>query len=107
MPTAMERVIWGTGDGGPLPVIDTPLGKVGSVICWENYMPCCGRQCTPKGSNCTVRSPWTTGRRGAPDGGTIALEGRCFVLSACQVLRRADLPPGYPTGRFSWPTKSG
>jgi nitrilase len=39
MPTAAERLIWGFGDGSTLPVVDTPLGKIGSVICWENYMP--------------------------------------------------------------------
>ena len=39
MPTAMERVIWGFGDGSTLPVIATPFGKLGAVICWENYMP--------------------------------------------------------------------
>ena len=39
MPTAMERVIWGFGDGSTLPVIGTPLGRIGAVICWENYMP--------------------------------------------------------------------
>jgi nitrilase len=37
MPTAMERVIWGSGDGSTLPVVATNLGRVGSVICWENY----------------------------------------------------------------------
>jgi len=39
MPTAMERLVWGFGDGSTLSVVDTPLGKLGSVICWENYMP--------------------------------------------------------------------
>ncbi len=39
MPTAMERIIWGCGHGSTLPVFDTPLGKLGAVICWENYMP--------------------------------------------------------------------
>src|SRR6185295_6053273 len=39
MPTASERLVWGFGDGSTLPVFDTPLGKLGSVICWENYMP--------------------------------------------------------------------
>ncbi len=39
MPTAMERLIWGMGDGSTMPVFDTPLGRVGAVICWENYMP--------------------------------------------------------------------
>jgi nitrilase len=39
MPTAMERVIWGSGDGSTLPVVPTKLGRLSSVICWENYMP--------------------------------------------------------------------
>src|SRR5215472_14419539 len=39
MPTASERLIWGFGDGSTLPVFDTPLGRLGAVICWENYMP--------------------------------------------------------------------
>ena len=38
-PTAAERLIWGEGDGSTLPVLDTPFGKVGGLICWENYMP--------------------------------------------------------------------
>lgn len=100
MPTAMERVVWGTGDGSTLPVIDTPLGRVGAVICWENYMPLLRTAMYAKGVElyCAVtvddRETWV------PTVRHIALEGRCFVLSACQVLRRADLPPGDPTGRF-------
>ena len=100
MPTAMERVVWGTGDGSTLPVIDTPLGRVGSVICWENYMPLLRTAMYARGVElyCAItvddRETWV------PTVRHVAVEGRCFVLSACQVLRRADLPPGYPTGRF-------
>lgn len=39
MPTAMERLVWGFGDGSTINVVETPLGRIGSVICWENYMP--------------------------------------------------------------------
>src|SRR2546423_209676 len=39
MPTGAERTVWGMGDGSTLRVIDTPFGRVGGVICWENYMP--------------------------------------------------------------------
>src|SRR5207237_2204708 len=100
MPTAMERVIWGSGDGSTLPVIDTPLGKIGSVICWENYMPLLRTAMYAKGVElyCAVtvddRETWIPTIR------HIALEGRCFVLSACQFLPRRELPPGYPTERF-------
>ncbi len=100
MPTAMERVIWGSGDGSTLPVVATDLGKVGAVICWENYMPLLRTAMYAKGIElyCAItvddRETWL------PTVTHIALEGRCFVLSACQFLRRDDLPPGYPTGRL-------
>jgi nitrilase len=100
MPTAMERVIWGSGDGSTLPVVPTPLGRIGAVICWENYMPLLRTAMYAKGVElyCAVtvddRETWI------PTVRHIALEGRCFVLSACQLVRRADLPAGYPTDRF-------
>ena len=100
VPTAMERVIWGSGDGSTLPVVATKLGRVGAVICWENYMPLLRMAMYAKGIElyCAItvddRETWL------PTVRHIALEGRCFVLSACQFLTRADLPPGYPTERF-------
>ena len=84
MPTAMERLIWGFGDGSTLPVIETGFGRIGAVICWENYMPLLraamyrqGIQlyCAPTVDD---RDTWPVTMR------HIALEGRCFVLSACQ-----------------------
>jgi nitrilase len=96
MPTAMERLIWGFGDGTTLPVFDTPAGKMGAVICWENYMPLLRAAMYAKGIQLycapTVdeRETWTPTMR------HIALEGRCFVLSACQYSRRGDYPEDYP-----------
>jgi nitrilase len=84
MPTAMERLIWGFGDGSTLPVIETGFGKIGAVICWENYMPLLRAAMYAKGIQLycapTVddREVWPATMR------HIALEGRCFVLSACQ-----------------------
>lgn len=100
MPTAMERVIWGHGDGSTLPVISTDFGKVGAVICWENYMPLLRTAMYAKGIEvyCAItvddRDTWI------PTVTHIALEGRCFVLSACQVLRRSDLPSDYPADQI-------
>jgi nitrilase len=100
MPTAMERVIWGSGDGSTLPVVPTNLGRIGAVICWENYMPLLRTAMYARGVElyCAVtvddRETWV------PTVRHIALEGRCFVLSACQCVRPADLPPGYPTERI-------
>jgi len=92
MPTAMERVIWGMGDGSTLPVFDTPIGRLGAVICWENYMPLLRAAMYAQGIEIycmpTVddRETWLATAR------HVALEGRCFVLSACQFARRADFP---------------
>ncbi|HUB31602.1 MAG TPA: nitrilase-related carbon-nitrogen hydrolase [Bryobacteraceae bacterium] len=92
MPTAMERLIWGFGDGSTLPVVDAGFGKIGAVICWENFMPLLRAAMYRKGIQfyCapTVddRETWPGSMR------HIALEGRCFVLSACQFSR----PDGAP-----------
>ena len=92
MPTAMERLIWGFGDGSTLNVFDTPIGKIGAAICWENYMPLLRTALYSKGVQLycapTVddRDTWT------PSMVHIAFEGRCFVLSAVQFLRRGDFP---------------
>jgi beta-cyano-L-alanine hydratase/nitrilase len=50
MPTALERIIWGFGDGSHIPVFDTPIGKIGAAICWENKMPLLRTAMYAKGS---------------------------------------------------------
>lgn len=97
MPTAAERLVWGFGDGSTLPVFDTAVGKLGAVICWENYMPLLRMAMYAKGielycaPTADSRPRWIASMR------HIALEGRCFVLSACQFLRRSDFPDDFPT----------
>jgi predicted amidohydrolase len=95
MPTASERLIWGMGDGSTMPVIETEGRKIGAAICWENYMPLFRTAMYAKGVNIwcapTVddREVWQSTMQ------HIALEGRCFVLSACQYLQRSDCPAWY------------
>jgi nitrilase len=85
MPTGTERLIWGQGDGSTLPVVDTPAGRAGAAICWENQMPLLRAAMYAKGVEIwcapTVdeREVWQCSMR------HIAQEGRCFVISACQV----------------------
>lgn len=92
MPTASERLVWGYGDGSTLPVFDTPLGRLGAVICWENYMPLLRMAMYSKGvqiycaPTADGRETWLSTVR------HIALEGRCFVLSANQFTRLSDFP---------------
>jgi nitrilase len=90
MPTAMERLIWGFGDGSTMPVIDTGFGKLGAVICWENYMPLLRAAMYAKGVQLYC-APTVDDREAWPGSMRhIALEGRCFVLSACQFVRGAS-----------------
>jgi nitrilase len=96
MPTAAERLVWGYGDGSTLPVLDTAAGRLGAVICWENYMPLLRMAMYAKGvqiwcaPTADARDTWIATMR------HIACEGRCFVLSANQFATRADYPPDYP-----------
>jgi nitrilase len=96
MPTGAERSVWGFGDGSTLPVIDTPLGRIGAVICWENYMPLLRMAMYAKGVQLWC-APTADGRETwLPTMRHIALEGRCFVLSCNQFTRRRDFPPDLP-----------
>ena len=99
MPTAAERLVWAQGDGSTLPVLETEIGKLGAVICWENYMPTLRAAMYAQGIEIycapTVddRDTWQTAMR------HIGYEGRVFVLAACQYLTRGDIPfADYPSG---------
>lgn len=96
MPTAQERLVWGFGDGSTMPVYDTPVGRIGTVICWENYMPLMRTHMYAQGvqlycaPTADPRDSWVASMR------HIACEGRCFVLSSNQFTRRSDYPDDYP-----------
>jgi nitrilase len=93
LPTAAERLVWGFGDGSTLPVFETPIGRLGAVICWENYMPLLRMAMYSKDVELYC-APTADGRETwIPTVRHIAMEGRCFVLSANQFARRRDYPP--------------
>jgi nitrilase len=95
MPTGAERLVWGFGNGSTMPVLDTPLGKVGAVVCWENYMPLMRAAHYAKGIEIYC-APTADGRETwLPTMRHIAMEGRCFVLSCNQVARESDYPEIY------------
>ena len=97
MPTASERLIWGFGDGSTLPVVATDVGRIGAVICWENYMPLLRAAMYAKGVEIYC-APTADGRdTWLPTMQHIAMEGRCFVLTANQFARRRDYPAEYRT----------
>lgn len=91
-PTGSERSLWGEGDGSTLTVIDTPYGKMGSLICWENYMPLARVAMYKKGVSIYIaptadsREEWQSTMK------HIALEGRCFVIGCNQYVEKSMYP---------------
>ena len=95
MPTGTERLIWGFGDGSTIGTAQSAAGRIGVVICWENYMPALRQAmyaqgvelyCAPTADD---RPTWIATMT------HIALEGRVFVLSACQAIRVGAYPDWY------------
>lgn len=95
-PTGSERLIWGEGDASTLTVVDTPYGKLGGLICWENYMPLARMSMYQKGVEIYVaptadaRDTWHASMQ------HIACEGRCFVLSCNQYVTKSMVPADLP-----------
>ncbi len=97
-PTGSERLIWGEGDGSTLTVLPTALGRIGGLICWENYMPMARMALYGKGveiylaPTADARDTWQATLR------HIACEGRCFVLGANQFVTKDMYPAELPGG---------
>jgi predicted amidohydrolase len=96
MPTASERLCWGFGDGSTMSVVNNRDGhRIGATICWETYMPLLRSHMYSQGVQifCTPtvdhRDSWQSTVQ------HVAMEGRCFVLSACQFTRQKDYPENH------------
>lgn len=96
-PTGSERLIWGEGDGSTMPVFSTEYGKIGGLICWENYMPLARMSMYGKGIEIYLaptadsRESWQATAR------HIALEGRCFFLGCNQFVTKDMYPSDLET----------
>lgn len=93
-PTGTERIIWGEGDGSDLTTYQTPFGKIGGLICWENYMPLARTHLYQLGIDIYIaptadqRDSWQATMQ------HIACEGRCFVIGCNQFVKKEDYPAG-------------
>ncbi|MCK9403631.1 MAG: carbon-nitrogen hydrolase family protein [Chitinophagaceae bacterium] len=91
-PTAAERLVWGEGDGSTLVSFDTAIGKLGGLICWENYMPLARMAMYKKGieiylaPTADARDSWNASMI------HIACEGRCYVIGCNQYFTKSDYP---------------
>src|SRR6478609_3602774 len=97
VPTNPERMVWGEGDGSGLQVSDTPSGRVGGLICWENYMPLARVALYGDGVEIYVASTWDSGDTWLATMRHIAAEGRCWVLGSGCSLALTDVPASFPS----------
>jgi nitrilase len=96
MPTNPERMVWAIGDGAGLRVVDTPAGRVGSLICWENYMPLARFSIYAQGPEIYVAPTWDEGDGWTATMRHIAQEGRCWVLGNGTSIQGRDIPRDFP-----------
>lgn len=96
MPTNPERMVHGFGDASGLRVVDTPAGRVGTLICWENYMPLARYALYAQGVEVYVAPTYDSGDGWISTMRHIALEGRCWVVGSGTVLRASDIPDDFP-----------
>ncbi|HZQ50338.1 MAG TPA: carbon-nitrogen hydrolase family protein [Candidatus Dormibacteraeota bacterium] len=96
MPTNAERMVWGMGDASGLRVVDTPAGRVGSLICWESYMPLARYSMFAQGCEIYIAPTWACGDVWVATMRHIAMEGRCWVLGIGSALRGKDIPADFP-----------
>lgn len=96
VPTNPERMVWGAGDGVGLEAVETPLGRVGGLVCWENLMPLARFALYASGVQLYVAPTWDEGESWIASMRHIAFEGTCWVLGCGNVLRASDIPADLP-----------
>ncbi|MDN3524684.1 carbon-nitrogen hydrolase family protein [Halomonas sabkhae] len=96
MPTNPERMIWGMGDGSGLRVVDTPAGRLGSLICWECYMPLARHALYAQAMDIFVNPTWDSSDMRLASLIHIAREGGCWVVGTATAIQGSDIPDTFP-----------
>ncbi len=96
VPTGSERTVWGAGDGSTLRVVDTPFGRLGGLMCWENYMPLARFHMYAQGVDLWVAPTLAIGDGWIATLQHLARENRMFVIGVNPVLHADQIPAGFP-----------
>jgi len=96
MPTNPERMVWGPGDATGLNVVATPAGRIGTLICWESYMPLARYALFAQNIELYVAPTWDCGENWLASMRHIAREGGCWVVSLATAIQGKDVPPSFP-----------
>ena len=103
MPTNPERMVHGVGDASGLRTVDTPVGRIGALICWESYMPLARYALYAQGVEIYIAPTYDSGDDWICTMRHIALEGRCWVLGSGTLLRGSDIPDDFPARMQMFP----
>jgi nitrilase len=95
VPSGGERLIWSHGDGNTLNVFDTSIGRVGGLICWENYMPLARQAMYNGGAQILAVPTWDKSEKWLESLKHIAREGGIFIVNCCMALKIKDIPDRY------------
>jgi nitrilase len=96
VPTGSERTVWGMGDGSTLRAVSAPFGRLGGLICWENYMPLARFHMYAQGVDLWLAPTLATGEAWVATMQHLARENRMFVVGINPVLHVDDIPGGFP-----------
>ncbi len=96
MPTNPERMVWGFGDASGLKVIDTPAGRIGTLLCWENYMPLARYALYSQGVELYIAPTYDSGDDWISSLQHIAREGGCWVIGCGNLMQGSDIPDDFP-----------
>ncbi len=96
VPTNHERLVWGQGDGGGLRALQTPIGRIGGLICWENYMPLARFSLYESGVEIYIASTADDGDAWQATLVHIARESRAFVVAPSHFQRASSYPDDFP-----------
>lgn len=96
VPTNPERMVWGCGDASGLRAIETPCGRIGTLICWENYMPLARCALYAQGVDVYIAPTYDTGERWIATMQHIAREGGCWVLGSGCAFQARHIPDAVP-----------
>lgn len=103
MPTNPERMVWGFGDATGLKVVDTPAGRIGTLLCWENYMPLARYALYAQGVEIYIAPTYDSGDDWLGSLQHIAREGCCWVIGCGNLMKGSDIPDDFPEKSTLYP----
>ena len=103
MPTNPERMVWGFGDASGLKVVDSPAGRIGTLLCWENYMPLARYAMYSQGVELYIAPTYDSGDAWIGTLQHIAREGCCWVIGCGNLMTGNDIPQDFPDKESLYP----